>query len=289
MVYSFVVLHYMATKDTIECINSIKDNIFVQDGDKKYIIIVDNGSPNSSFEELNTIFENYEDIILIKSNENLGFARGNNIGFIYAKNTLKSDFIIMINNDTIVSQNNFLQQINKLYKKYDFAVLGPDILTIDGIHQNPFLPCEWTINKLRLARFKQRIKYCLTVLHLDELFLKKYKHQRKKVIKEDVIGANLHGACLIFSKKYIDIFDGLCDKTFLYMEEEILSLYLRHYKLISVYSPTLIIYHKEDIATKLVQKSPTKRKLNKYKNWIDSSYAYETLLKDFDKEKNHVY
>lgn len=281
MIYAFVILHYITTKDTIECINSINNNVFVGCDDKKYIIIVDNGSPNSSFNDLNNKFKEYENIIFIKSDENLGFAKGNNLGFMYAKNNLKADFIIMANNDTMISQENFLQQINILYKKYNFAVLGPDILTADGIHQNPFLTCKWTINKLKLTRFKQRIKYCLTLLYLDKLLLKKHEIERKKVISYDIVGASLHGACLIFSKNYIDIFDGLCDKTFLYMEEEILQLYLEQYKLISVYSPTLMIYHKEDMATKCTQKSTIKRKLNKYKNWIDSSYVYEMLLKDF--------
>lgn len=289
MIYAFVILHYITTKDTIECINSILDNVLIQDNYKKYIIVVDNGSPNSSFKELNTTFQDSENIIFIKSNENMGFARGNNIGFMYAKNNLKADFIIMINNDTVISQKNFLQQINILYRKYDFAVLGPDILTADGVHQNPFIPCKWTINKLRLTRLKQRIKYCLTVLYLDEIFLKRGEIERKEIVSDDIVGASLHGACLIFSKKYIDTFNGLCDKTFLYMEEEILNLYLEQYKLISVYSPTLMIYHKEDMATKAVQKSPIKRKLNKYKNWINSSYEYEMLLKNFKKGKKYVW
>ena len=108
MIYAFVILHYITTKDTIECINSIRDNVFVPCNDKKYIIVVDNGSPNSSFNELNTTFKENENILFIKSNENIGFARGNNLGFMYAKNNLKADFIIMANNDTIVSQKKFL-------------------------------------------------------------------------------------------------------------------------------------------------------------------------------------
>lgn len=285
MKHAFVILHYIALEDTIECVNSIINNLSVPNNDEKYIIIVDNGSPNSSFEKLNEVFGEDRNIILIKSDENLGFARGNNLGFMYAKNKLAADFIIMINNDTIIYQNDFLEHINCLYKKYNFAVLGPNITTADGMHQNPFLPCKWTINRLRLTRLKQKIKYCLTLIGLDRLFLKEYELDRKESIKHDIIGASLHGACLIFSKNYINILNGLCDKTFLYMEEEMLDLYIKKYNLISVYSPTINIYHKEDVATKSAQKSSLKRKLNKYKYWIESSYEYEKLLRKFNEVK----
>ena len=42
---SFVILHYLTEKDTIECVESIKDNISYPDFS---IIIIDNGSPNCS-------------------------------------------------------------------------------------------------------------------------------------------------------------------------------------------------------------------------------------------------
>lgn len=50
-------------------------------------------------------------------NDNLGFARGNNKGYRYAKNTLGCNYIIMLNNDTIIIQHDFLSIIRKEFEE----------------------------------------------------------------------------------------------------------------------------------------------------------------------------
>ena len=59
----------------------------------------------------------------------------------------------------------------------------------------------------------------------------------------------IHGCFMVFSKEYIKEEDGLCDKTFLYCEEDILylSAVKKGYKI--VYQPSIMIYHKEDAST----------------------------------------
>lgn len=278
MKYAFVVLHYLVTKDTEECIDSIRKNVDAK-SDQVSIIVVDNGSPNGSFELLKNKYEQVDNVVILHSDVNLGFARGNNIGFMYAKKRLKSDFIILLNNDTIVKQRDFTSQIALLYNKYHFAALGPDIVSKDGYHQNPFISTKYTLKTLRLTRLKQRIKWLITFFGFWNI-LTNDKKVNNTFIDHDVINADLHGACLIFSKKYIDAYDGLCDLTFLYMEEEILQLYLKKKNLLSVYSPTISIYHKEDSATNAANKSTRSKMLSKYSYWIQSSYAYEKILKE---------
>ena len=45
----FVVLHYNAIKETIDCVESIKKRI---DTNKYYIVVVDNASPNHTGEDI---------------------------------------------------------------------------------------------------------------------------------------------------------------------------------------------------------------------------------------------
>ena len=55
----FVILHYMTLDDTIECVESIRDNC----GKEKYkIVIVDNASPNASGRELQKQYAKSKDI-----------------------------------------------------------------------------------------------------------------------------------------------------------------------------------------------------------------------------------
>jgi len=44
----FVILHYMALEETIQCVESIRGNVI---GEKK-IVVVDNCSPNGTVKEL---------------------------------------------------------------------------------------------------------------------------------------------------------------------------------------------------------------------------------------------
>lgn len=52
-------------------------------------------------------------IILIKNNANYGFAEGNNIGIRYALNSSNSDYVLLLNNDTVVDKK-FLEELVKV-------------------------------------------------------------------------------------------------------------------------------------------------------------------------------
>lgn len=288
MTFVFVILHYMVYKDTIECVNSIISNVIIAKEDMYYIVVVDNGSDNDSYSILKKELKDKR-VILLQNDKNWGFARGNNIGFKFAKNSLKADFIALINNDTIISQKDWIIKAMELYREYKYAVLGPDIITADGYHQNPFPQKKWTLISLHMMRRKQQIKMLLTRFGLDAVWIeRKCTSDCQKFVDRDVLNAGLHGACMIFSKEYIECFDGLCDKTFLYMEEEILMLYLDAYHLKSLYSPEIKIFHKEDMATNAAITDTKERKIRKYKYWIDSSRVYEKVYLKLLKGKKNV-
>ena len=94
----FVILvNYNGCKDTLECINSLLKVKY----SKMKIIVVDNASSDESVSELKKYDEK---ITLMISPANGGFSKGNNIGIKYA---LKegADYILLLNNDTIVDEN----------------------------------------------------------------------------------------------------------------------------------------------------------------------------------------
>lgn len=63
-------------------------------------------------------------IILIKNNRNYGFAEGNNIGIRYCLKTLNPQYILLLNNDTVVKKN-FLTEMIKTGENDDkIAVIG---------------------------------------------------------------------------------------------------------------------------------------------------------------------
>ena len=285
MIIAYLILHYMAGKDTIECVNSILKSTKESEHETT-IVIVDNGSTNDSFDKICVEFESNKRIKLIHSDLNLGFAKGNNLGFNYAKYELKADFIVQLNNDTVLSQINFNEVIVNKYYEYKYAVLGPDIITADGFHQNPGKNVNWTQKRIVRFRLKKWIQFVMAHFQCFDCFLKLNEGSYlPDCVNVDVCGTTLHGACLIFSKKFIDKFDGMCDKTFLYMEEDILKLQADHFGLLMMYSPDLKLYHKEDAATNMVAASSLTKKKRVYKNLLDSSKVYLQLMKEYSKEK----
>lgn len=278
--FSFVILHYCTIEDTLKSVYSI---LKLKCEYKIDIVIVDNNSPNNTGEVLKEKFKSYDNIHLIMNKENLGFARGNNVGFLYAKNELEADFIILMNNDVYITSTNFCQLVVQKYKKYNFAVLGPKIVlrdnTICRYREN--LPTVREEKKIILKIF---IRYIIYFLYLDKIFYKFYKRNRSVEIKEyeeskkNVI---LHGSCLIFSREYIDKFDGLDDRTFLYCEEELLYLRLRRSNLLSLYDSELEVFHNEDSSTNYITKTKRNKSLFKDKQLLKSN---KILLEELKKE-----
>lgn len=284
---AYIILHYMAGKDTVECVESIltatRNSIH-----ETLVIIVDNGSTNNSLDDIKNLYSSNENIKILHSEKNLGFAKGNNIGFSYAKKKYRANFIIQLNNDTIIDQSNFNEIVIEKYYSTNYAVLGPDIITADGFHQNPLQEHKWTKRTLRIARLKKRIRIIFFYFHLNSIvkMLQKQKVQiyRKEKIEHDVKNTMLHGACLIFSPKYIDRFEGLDPRTFLYMEEDILKLYMDHYGMLMVYSGELVVYHKEDVSTNQANMDERVRLIWSDKNIIASSKIYEQIKKELSND-----
>lgn len=290
--FAFVVLHYMTFKDTEECVNSILENV----GYKNYlIVIVDNGSTNGSGKALERKYSDNAKIKLLFNKKNLGFAKGNNVGFRYAKYKLKSDFIVMINNDTIIKQDKFLENIIEEYNYEKFHILGPDILsTKDGIHQNPRRITLQNEKELRFLVKFYRIKIFLNFFLLDDVLEKAKKRIFKTTWvktgdnvtptwKEKKENAKLHGSALIFSPDFISNYEGLNPDTFMHSEEAILYFIVKRDNLRTIYTPAVKILHKEDSSTDSIYKKSFKKRRFYYKNFIRSG---KVLLKLMEKERN---
>ena len=111
---AFVVLHYNAYNETINCVNSILNHVRA---DHLKIIVVDNCSPNGSGEIVNNSFANDDRIYYIGLDKNIGFAGGNNVGIDYARDKFRFEFVCCINNDTIVEQKDFFERVVDIYHK----------------------------------------------------------------------------------------------------------------------------------------------------------------------------
>ena len=271
----FVILHYLTDNDTIECINSIFEKC---DNRINYNIdVVDNFSNNGSIEKVEEYFKDNKKIHIIKNEKNLGFARGNNVGYRYCREELKCDYIMILNNDILIDSDNLFEKIEKNYNKYNCAVIGPDIVSmVDGGHQNPIESDNYNRLNIIYTIIRYIMLYILSIMHLyDILKRNKDKDETKKKsinkLKEIIEGKQLHGAFLIFTPKFITkMEEAFFPKTFLYLEENILYKKCLNNNLKTLYDPNIKVYHKEDSSTNFLCINNKKKREFVFKNLIKS-------------------
>lgn len=295
--FGFLILHYNVPDETIACIKSIQDYVT---GEYE-IIVVDNASPDGSGKLLYERFHKGNCTVLCLE-ENLGFSGGNNVGFLYAKETLHCDFICMMNNDTKILQDNFVDLVLKEYALSHFAVVGPEIELADGSI------CQYPKHILKLDEIegdRQRVKKLLMknkwFIESAHLFLYKYigkfirwnqiKHRYREIPTPDtrMEAVRLHGCFMIFSPIYVQAFDGLDHRTFMYGEEDILFVRLIRNHMLSVYQPAIKVFHHEEASTSAQMGKDYKKRRFIYEKHLGTLTMLETLYReDLDSLKDYI-
>jgi len=124
---AIVVLNWKQAKLTIETVDSL---LKINHKNFKYqILIIDNDSPDDSISQFKQKYSQNKLISISKTKSNLGYAGGNNFGIKKALN--KFDYILIANNDILVDPN-FLEKLVKENKKNPNAILSPKIYFAPG-------------------------------------------------------------------------------------------------------------------------------------------------------------
>lgn len=265
---AIVILNYLNYKDTIECVESILRMKYVVCG----IIIVDNGSYNDSYINLNKRYKKNKKIKIISNNKNEGFAKGNNIGIDYARKKLNADYVLVVNNDTIFIDKDYIKNLLEKYRS-GIGVIGGGILLKNGYKQPPFVD---------YFSFKDY------VLHYINILSKKYGSSFEFPENQGPATQILHGCTLLFTPDFFRYYTGFYKRTFLYGEEAILYLMCQCKSLKQLYVPEVIIYHKEDQSSLLSFQNDDSIHLKyiidstKYIIWWIIRYNIHLLLKNIE-------
>ena len=242
----FILLQYNQVEATEECVESLRELDF--QGRKRHIIIVDNKSNNHVIEKTKKLFGSAEDVTLLFNEVNCGFAKGNNIGYAFAKKELNPEFIIVLNNDVIINDKKVIVSLLKLYEQYSYSLLGPDIVIPDGRKESPLNDYIYDLKEWHdLNELYQREK----AYFLKSGIAQFKKFGRSSPAKEVIINPILQGAAYILSPIFIEsenlIFN---ESTFLYGEELLLAIQCLLKGHLMLYSSKLGVIHKEGVSTK---------------------------------------
>lgn len=251
MTMSYVVLHYKTPDVTVECL----DNLIAVSSDNSPIVVVDNGSNDGSAEMLEQRYANR--IVLLRNNDNLGFAKGNNTGFRFVKENFHTDFVTVMNSDVIISSQDYECNISRYMNDNNLQLCGPDILTPDGRHQNPLLLQPFSSWRIAKQMAIDIVRLAMLKLHLFERsILAVYNksgasYHKKEPDLHNIYDCILHGSCVVYARSYVEKEDfAFLPVTFLYGEEMILYDYCRQKGYKSGICPDAQVLHLGGKATK---------------------------------------
>ena len=108
---AIIILNWNGLADTLECLLSVQKHCI---NENFLVLLIDNHSKESIDPFLAQTWE--IPILLIKNDENSGFAQGNNIGAAAALE-YKPDYLLLLNNDTVLL-NNMLGEMTGIFEKY---------------------------------------------------------------------------------------------------------------------------------------------------------------------------
>lgn len=223
---AILILNYITWEKTVECVESIMDSFSIEIP----IVIVDNHSPNDSYAKMKEVFEKraYQNIVLLQTESNGGFAKGNNFGLRYLKEK-EISYAIITNNDVIFTKESINQLFAPLEADDGILLVNPKIMDADGgVTTKPY-------------DYKQTLKEWITGRPDDKC----------AVLDENTVSKiySFSGCCLAVNMQNFAGIGFFDEHTFLYCEEAIVSEKANRQGLDIVYNPKAVIVHNHGTTT----------------------------------------
>lgn len=203
-----IILNYNSSADCRKCIGFLKQ----QQGVEQEIVVVDNCSCKDDRKAVEALC-NEQDCTFIANSENRGYNAGNNVGLRYAAEK-GYEFALVANPDMEFPQTNYLATLlAKMQEDADIVICGSDIVTPQGVHQNP--------KKRGFDNLRNYFNWITEILGRNSK-----RKDNPEWIEDPTISEYcrcLNGCCFLIRMNFIECIGFFDENTFLYGEEPILG------------------------------------------------------------------
>lgn len=225
---SIIILNYNTFEYTCQCIRSVIDNTHEVTYE---IILVDNASVEC---DADLFKEKFPLIKLIKSDKNLGFSKGCNLGLTHA---IGSTFLLL-NSDVKLIEDSISKCFNLLNQQSDVLMVGPKTIDENGLIR-PICEAFPSI-KNELIKLFRITRLLSTNYKKNNLFYNFCNYN------ENFFTDWIYGSFLLFKKETLQIFENskLPDTFFMYAEDMEWAFCIRQNgKKVKYVSETSIIHY----------------------------------------------
>ena len=225
MQLSIICVNWNSVPYLRECITSIYEHTRELDFE---IIVVDNASPQGN---VDTLKEEFPAIRIVKSSENLGFSRANNLGFRQSR----GDYVLFLNPDTRLVSPAITEMLKHMAAIGDAGILGCKLLNSDlSIQTESIQRFPRILNQvLDIERLRLRWPHC-SLWQIGALF-----DSTSVPVKVEVIP----GACQLVRRPVFEAVGLYSEDYFMYAEDIDLNYKMRSRGLSSYYVGTATIIH----------------------------------------------
>lgn len=228
-ILSIIVVNFNGIKDTLELLASIEKFL---DLDSVEVIVVDNGSLNT---ESIAIAKHYPWSKTIRSEVNLGFAGGNNLGV----QASRGKYVMLLNNDTLLKDNSLMKLPDAFNADSTIGVVSPKIL-----FNNP-------AGYIQYAGYTSMSR--ITIRNKTIGLMQKDEGQFDTITDTSYA----HGAAMVVSREVLENVGMMSEFFFLYYEEMDWCEQIRAKGYRIIYDPSAVIIHKEGMS--VGKESPLKK------------------------------
>jgi GT2 family glycosyltransferase len=271
-VTSIITVNFRTADLTINSLHSLSSQIEVLNGGK--VIIVDNCSEDGSVEKIQSVIneESWTWAQVLPAARNGGFAYGNNLGFKHAMSQQKTDYLMLLNPDTLVRKDALINIISFMDSHSNVGVAGSRLENSNGevvcsAHTFPS-PVSELLDSARLnVLTKLLIQYQVTPKLRNEA------HQADWV----------SGSSMVINTKVFDDVQFFDENFFLYFEEVDFFQRLAKTNWQVWYVPESIVMHIEGAATGInkIKRRPTYWFYSRRRYFIKHFGILGLLLADF--------
>ncbi|EKY29474.1 glycosyltransferase family 2 protein [Clostridium celatum] len=220
---SIVIVNYKNYTLTQKCIKSVLETV---KNINYEIIVIDNNSPNDSYEQLSSGFKKVSNIKIIKNDKNVGFGGANNLGV----EASKGEYILLLNPDIIVLDDAIEKMYNKINSDKEIGLISGKLLNDDYTIQyscrrilpfNKFVACRTPLSKIVSSEKREKIN--------DIYLMKDFDHNSTADVEW------VMGACMMMHKDEFIKLGGFSKEYFMYFEDVDLCYKVRKYNKTVVY------------------------------------------------------
>ncbi|MDP2723604.1 MAG: glycosyltransferase family 2 protein [Bacteroidales bacterium] len=222
---SVVTVNYNQSGVTCEFLNSLKQITYP----RYEVFVVDNASPSDNPD---LIKDQFPWITLLKTDQNLGFAGGNNVALPFCK----GKYILFINNDTEVEPGFLEPLVNLLESNREIGMVSPRI---------QYFYSEKVLQFAGFTPFN---------MVTTRNFAVGFGEQDKGQYNDTRETGSIFGAAMLVPMKVIEEVGMMADVYFLYYEEHDWAAHIKKAGYKIYYCGASLVLHKESIST--VKNSP---------------------------------